>query len=136
MSAYLEAKRKAEEKRVKESLERDKSWWRSLSASEKEAGLCPWLYKIVPSCFINVPVPFCGHVDVVYIGIGGSRSYRQSPNQQQLDWLRSVARKQRGDHWKVIVREHSVLLLCDLRAIKPEEQAYAGEDSYGFITLA
>lgn len=136
MSAYLEAKRKAEEKRVKESLERDKSWWRSLSASEKEAGLCPWLYKIVPACFINVPVPFCGYVDVVYIGVSGRNSYRQSPNEDQLAWLRKIARGLGGSHWKVIKRGRSVLLLCDLQSVKPGEAHYLGEDSYGFITLA
>lgn len=90
MSTYEELKRAADERRLKASLERDKSWWRSLSASEREAGFCTWKHRVFDAVFIKIPLPWTGEIDVIRVGLAGRFSRRVAVNIKQREKLRAV----------------------------------------------
>ena len=127
---------KKQTEKVKKAIENARDWWHSLDASQKEAGFATWKYKLTPAVFIKVPVPFCGLVDVIYIGLAGKNSERVSPTSSQLSWLRSIVRNPAVGDWIVEKKPDCVLLLCKPQLKNRAENCSLSEVSCGFITVA
>ena len=133
---YDDLMRIKRERQAREAIQNAGEWWRSLDASQKEAGFATWKWKITPAVFIKVPVPFGGLVDVVYVGMGGRSSERKKPNGRQLEWLRECVRNPNGDLFLVERKNDSVTMLWKPQALANGETLELGVISYGFITVA
>lgn len=127
---------KKQGRKVNEAIEKARDWWKSLDASQKEAGFATWKYQVTPAVFIRVPVPFTGCVDVVYVGMAGKSAERKTPKPEQLAWLRSIVRNPPGENWRVFRKPDGVTMLWKPDVLTTGEPDRLGDLSYGFITLA
>lgn len=82
-------------------LETWREWWRTRSPEEKEAGLAPHLYQITPLCLIEVPVPFCGRIEVFIFSLGRTKHRVVSVSKRQIDLLRDLFLSPNRKKWTV-----------------------------------
>lgn len=54
----------------------ERAWWRSLSHTERQAGLCAWMLHSPVVSIVKIPIPWGGVVDVVRITPRGVFSQR------------------------------------------------------------
>lgn len=79
-----------------------RTWWRSRSPEEREAGLAPHLYKITSLSLIEVPVPFCGHIEVFIFSLGRTKRKSVKVSKRQIGLLRDLYSCALSKKWKVV----------------------------------
>ena len=78
-----------------------KTWWRSRTPEERESGLAPHLYKMTSTSMIEVPVPFCGHIEVFVFSMGRTKQRHVKVSKRQVLLLRDLFRSPDRKKWTV-----------------------------------
>ena len=79
-----------------------KTWWRSRSPEERDSGLAPHLYKITPTSMIEVPLPFCGHIEVFIFSMGRTKHRVVKVSKRQIGLLRDLFICPEAKNWTVL----------------------------------
>lgn len=85
-----------------------RTWWRSRSPEEREGGLAPHLYKITQISLIEVPVPFCGHIEVFVFSLGRTKRRSVKVSKRTIGLLRDLFLCPNRKKWTVKKKETCV----------------------------
>lgn len=90
--SYQTAMQAKGSKRVDTAIVDAKKWWRSMDASQKEAGFASWKFRSICVVLVRVFLPYTGSAHVITFSLSGKRCREIRLTERQRVKLRDLAK--------------------------------------------